>query len=149
MLTGRNYAVRYWRKILHIYISPTGRNYAVSYWRKIVQICIFWQNNFFTCMSRDIPMRNLKILRESCLWKAAVKNINQCSLDVLPANIVFLYFPLEWNMFGRYVKYLYALQWYLKNISPLNLASYWCKDTLSGSVDKVWLNCLYQKLKGS
>ena len=24
--------------MLHIYISPTGRNYAVSYWRKIVHI---------------------------------------------------------------------------------------------------------------
>ena len=40
--TGRNCAVSYWRKILHIYIyiyiSPTGRNYAVSYWRKILHI---------------------------------------------------------------------------------------------------------------
>ena len=35
--TGRNYAVSYWRKILHIR-QPTGRNYAVSYWRKILHI---------------------------------------------------------------------------------------------------------------
>ena len=35
--TGRNYAVSYWRKIVHIR-QPTGRNYAVSYWRKIFHI---------------------------------------------------------------------------------------------------------------
>ena len=33
----RNYAVSYWRKILHIR-QPTERNYAVSYWRKILHI---------------------------------------------------------------------------------------------------------------
>ena len=43
-------------------------------------------------------------------------------------------------MFGRYVKSLCALQSYLPHISPLNIASCWCKDTLSNSIDKVWLN---------
>ena len=57
LLTGRNYAVSYWRKILqnihyrleevtplvtsvksYLYTLLTGRNYAVSYWRKILHI---------------------------------------------------------------------------------------------------------------
>ena len=92
-----------------------------------------------------------RISREFCFRKAAVKNswsaLSRCLADSHNgANNVLLDFSLEWNMFGRYVKSRYDLQLYLLSILPLNLATYWCKDTLTSSVDKVSLNCLHQEL---
>ena len=84
-------------------------------------------------MSRDISSNEESKSRNHdrvnlVFEKQPLKTVNWCSLDVLPAHIMelttfFFYSLFEWNMFGRYVKSLYALQSYLLHTSPLDIAS--------------------------